>query len=141
MRICRGTIIRAFDYDLTDLDAVAEVKQRLGKTIKSFNITERQEESDVPDNAQDATRDERESQLLPVLYAIQDQITQLKDEIHNKDTETIQAIVKASQPITPVEDANTALMKALIPELVKNPSYMKNLLQISEMAKGNGGKR
>ena len=133
--------IRAFDYDLTDLDAVAEVKQRLGQTIKSFNITERQEESDVPDNAQDATGDERESQLLPVLYAIQDQITQLKDEIHNKDTETIQAIVKASQPITPVEDANTALMKALIPELVKNPSYMKNLLQISEMAKGNGGKR
>ena len=70
---------------------------------------------------------------MSVLYAIQDQISELKNEIHNKDTETIQAIVKASVPVAPVEDAQTAIMKALIPELIKNPNSMKNLMEISEM--------
>ena len=69
-----------------------------------------------------------------MLYEIQDQISELKNEIHNKDTETIQAIVKASVPTAPVEDAQTSLMKALIPELIRNPNSMKNLMEISEMA-------
>lgn len=75
------------------------------------------------------------SQLLPVLYQIQDEIAQLKTEIHNKDTDTIQAIVKAVQPSVPVEDPNTAIMKALIPEMLKNPNSMKALMEIGEMAK------
>ena len=76
-----------------------------------------------------------DSQLLPVLYQIQDEIAQLKTEIHNKDTDTIQAIVKAVQPSVPVEDPNTAIMKALIPEMLKNPNSMKALMEIGEMAK------
>ena len=71
------------------------------------------------------------------MYAIQDQIGQLKEEIRNKDTETIQAIVKASQSAAPVEDASTAVMKALLPELIKNPSSMKALMEIGEMAQKN----
>ena len=135
--------IRAFDYDLTDLDAVAEVKERLEQTIKSFNIAEYQEnEKETLERMQDEDAgDTNVSQLLPILYAIQDQISQLKNEIHNKDTETIQAIVKASQPQAPVEDVNTAMMKALIPELVKNPALMKNLVQLSEMTKGANSKK
>jgi len=74
------------------------------------------------------------SQLLPILYEIQDQIASLRDDIHNKDTETIQAIVKASQPVIPAEDPNTALMKAILPELLKNPAAMNTLMQIGENA-------
>lgn len=132
--------IRAFDYDLTDLDAVAEVKDRLEQTIKSFNISERQEgESEIIEEilTEDANNT-NVSQLLPVLYTIQDQIEELRDEIHNKDTETIQAIVRASQPVMPAEDSNTALMKALLPDLLKNPSLMKNLMQLGEMTKNSG---
>lgn len=68
-------------------------------------------------------------------HQIQDEIAQLKTEIHNKDTDTIQAIVKAVQPSVPVEDPNTAIMKALIPEMLKNPNSMKALMEIGEMAK------
>ena len=131
--------IRAFDYDLTDLDAVAEVKERLEQTIKSFNITERLEDETAVEVVQpNDNGDTNTSQLLPILYEIQDQIVQLKDEIHSKDTETIQAVVRAAQPVLPAEDTNTALMKALLPDLIKNPALMKNLMQLGEMTKNSG---
>ena len=128
--------IRAFDYDLSDLDSVAEIKNRLEQTIKSFVFSERNEDVldssaglDSPGNSEMAI------QMLPILYEIQDQIEQLKNEIHTKDTETIQAIVKASQPTVPIEDPNTALMKALLPELLRNPNSAKTLMELGEMTK------
>lgn len=77
------------------------------------------------------------SQLISILYEIQDEISQLKNEIHDKDTETIQAVVKASMPTTPIEDPNTAIMKAVLPELLKNPNSMKALIEFSESANKN----
>lgn len=127
--------IRAFDYDLTDLDLVDEVKERLRQTILAFGIDDGLEPSDSIDEPEMAESQNEASQLLPVLYQIQDEIAQLKTEIHNKDTDTIQAIVKAVQPSVPVEDPNTAIMKALIPEMLKNPNSMKALMEIGEMAK------
>ena len=127
--------IRAFDYDLTELDLVDEVKERLRQTILAFGIDDGLEPSDSIDEPEMAESQNEASQLLPVLYQIQDEIAQLKTEIHNKDTDTIQAIVKAVQPSVPVEDPNTAIMKALIPEMLKNPNSMKALMEIGEMAK------
>lgn len=134
--------IRAFDYDLTDLDAVTEIKSRLEQTVQSFNFLEMDEETgeQIEGVLMEESSSADMSHMLPILYEIQDQIVQLKEEIHNKDTETIHAIVKASQSVAPVEDANTALMKALVPELIKNPNYMRNLIQIGEMTKGKSEK-
>ena len=134
--------IRTFEYDLTDLDSVASTKGRLAQTIKSFNIQDSSnlQNGEIAESTSNNSPDTDASQLLPVLYTIQDQITQLKEEIHNKDTETIQTIIRASQPSLPAEDANTAIMKALLPELIKDPKNMRNLLQISEMIKKNGDK-
>ena len=129
--------IRAFEYDLSDLDSVAEVKARLAKTIQAFDFSKINQDNENVIDAQvnnDEKSKETDVELLSVLYEIQDQISELKNEIHNKDTETIQAIVKASVPTAPVEDAQTSLMKALIPELIRNPNSMKNLMEISEMA-------
>lgn len=125
--------IRAFDYDLADLDSVEEVKARLIKTIgaMTFEYLENDEKSEDA-NCQDSKNENL--QLLPVLYEIQDEISRLRSEIHNKDTETIQAIVKASVPATPIEDSNMAMMKILLPELLKNPSSMKTLIELSEAA-------
>lgn len=123
--------IRAFDYDLTDLDSVQEVKQRLKQTIETFNFENVIEEDGtvVTDTSSDTAK------LLPVLYQIQDDIVHLREEIHNKDTDTIQAIVKASQPSVPVEDPTTGIMKALLPELIKNPDAMKTIMKFGEMTK------
>ncbi len=127
--------IRAFDYDLKDLDLVDEVKERLKQTILAFGIDDELEKSDPMDEPEMVEVQNEASQLLPVLYQIQDEIVQLRTEIHNKDTDTIQAIVKAVQPSVPAEDPNTTIMKALIPEMLKNPNSMKALMEIGEMAK------
>lgn len=126
--------IRTFEYDLSDLDSVEEIKTRLITTIGTLNFEDYTEQ-------QPGTSDFKSdnTQLIPILYEIQDEISKLRTEIHNKDTETIQAIVKASTPMTPVEDANVSIMKAILPELLKNPSSMNALLELGEMA--NRGKK
>lgn len=136
--------IRAFEYDLSDLDSVDEVKRRLEQTINSFNIEEDNEE--LAGSLEHVETDNNESEkgvarLLPVLYEIQDQITSLKEDIHNKDTEMIQAIIKASNPPTPAEDPNTVLMKILLPEMIKNPDSFKKLMELSENVQKNDRKR
>lgn len=128
--------IRAFDYDLSDLDSVAEVKTRLIKTIGAMSYEFDENENSISDVASQDYRSDN-SQLLPVLYAIQDEISNLKMEIHNKDTETIQAIAKASVPAAPIEDPNMAVMKAILPELLKNPNSMKSLIELSKVADKN----
>lgn len=128
--------IRTFDYDLSDLDSVAEVKTRLIKTIGAMSYEFDENEKLVSGMSSQDYRSDN-SQLLPVLYAIQDEISNLKIEIHNKDTETIQAIVKASVPTAPIEDPNMAVMKAVLPELLKNPNSMKSLIEWSKVADQN----
>lgn len=128
--------VRTFDYDLSDLDSVEEVKNRLIKTISAM-VFENLENVDESQGTNLLENRNESSNLLPVLYEIQDDIMRLREEIHNKDTETIQAIVKASVPNMPVEDPNTALMKAIVPELLKNPTSMKALMELGEIAKGS----
>lgn len=121
--------IRAFDYDLSDLDSVEEIKSRLIKTISTIPFENFSEQSETCDSNSDS------SQLVPILYEIKDEISLLRSQIREKDTETIQAVVKATSAVVPVEDSNTAIMKALLPELVKNPESFKKLLEMSEAMK------
>lgn len=125
--------IRAFDYDLSDLDSVEEIKSRLIKTIGALSFDEQSYQNEDGKIAFKENQNDI-SQLIPILYEIQDEISQLKSEIHNKDTETIQAVVKASVPTAPIEDPNMAIMKAVLPELLKNPNSVKALMELSEEA-------
>lgn len=130
--------IRAFEYDLKDLDSVDEIKVRLEQTINAFDIVS-DNESKSEDGSVDSTEKDTSSEkghIFQILYSIQDQIESLRDDIRNKDTETIQAIVKASQPAPVIEDQETALMKTLLPELIKNPNSIKTLLELSNMQNG-----
>lgn len=130
--------IRAFDYDLSDLDSVEEVKNRLIKTINSFAFEVEEDNSGETAKSEIESKNEH-TQIVPILYEIQDQIISLKNEIHNKDNETIQAIVKASIPTAPIEDPNMSMMKALLPELLKNPNSMKSLMELNDAV--NKGKK
>ena len=132
--------LRSFGTDaqisrnMHDLDSVEEIKSRLITTIGTLSFDDYTEQQEgISDFKSD------NAQLIPILYEIQDEISKLRNEIHNKDTETIQAIVKASTPMTPVEDANVSIMKAILPELLRNPSSMNALLELGEMA--NKGKK
>ena len=72
--------------------------------------------------------------ILTMLYQIQDSITELKEQISKKGTETIQAIMQTSLNNAKKEEStDTIMMKMLLPELIKNPESFQNLMQMAEI--------
>lgn len=128
--------IRTFEYDLTDLDSVEAIKDRLQQTISAFSFDADGE--DEPDTG--SQNDSAVSKILPVLYEIQDSIARLREDIDKKDTETIQTIMQTSlNNAVKAESPETTMMKILLPELIKDPNMMANMMKISDMA--NKGKK
>ena len=123
--------VRTFEYDLTDLDNVEETKKRLEQTIGTFSF----------ENKTNALGQDEENNkqlffqsILNMLYQIQDSITELKEQINKKDTETIQAIMQTSLNNAQKEEStDVVMMKTLLPELIKNPKLFQNLMQFAEM--------
>lgn len=128
--------IRTYEYDLTDLDSVEEIKSRLKQTIESFTF----EEIDTVEEQGNDQGTQFLPAILPMLYQILDSIEELKSEVSKKDTETIQAIMQTSlNNATREESTDAILMKTLLPELLKNPQAFTNLMKIAEM--GNKAKK
>lgn len=122
--------VRTFEYDLTDLDNVEEIKKRLEQTIKTFSF-----ENDTLGKDEEINKQSFTQGILNMLYQIQDSITELKERVNKKDTETIQAIMQTSLNNAKKEESTDAIiMKMLLPELIKNPESFKNLMQIAESA-------
>lgn len=122
--------VRTFEYDLTDLDSVEVVKNRLQQTISTFSF------ESVDNTPKQDTEQSMQlfSEILPMLYQIQDSLTELKEQISKKDTETIQAIMQTSLNNAAKEESADAIMiKTLLPELMKNPAAFQNLMKIAEM--------
>ena len=123
--------VRTFEYDLTDLDNEEETKKRLEQTIGTFSF----------ENKTNALGQDEENNkqlffqsILTMLYQIQDSITELKEQINKKDTETIQAIMQTSLNNAQKEEStDVVMMKTLLPELIKNPKLFQNLMQFAEM--------
>ena len=123
--------VRTFEYHLTDLDNVEETKKRLEQTIGTFSF----------ENKTNALGQDEENNkqlffqsILTMLYQIQDSITELKEQINKKDTETIQAIMQTSLNNAQKEEStDVVMMKTLLPELIKNPKLFQNLMQFAEM--------
>lgn len=126
--------IRTFEYDLTDLDSVEAIKERLQQTISAISF----ESSDESEGNANDKNDKTFSGLLPILYQIQDSIADLKTEISKKDNETLQTIMQTSlSNAAKTESADTIMMKVLLPELLRNPESFSNLMQIAEMTNNN----
>lgn len=126
--------IRTFEYDLTDLDSVEAIKERLQQTISAISF----ESADESEENANGKNDNTFSGLLPVLYQIQDSITDLKTEISKKDNETLQTIMQTSlNNAAKAESADAIMMKVLLPELLRNPESFSNLMQIAEMTNNN----
>ncbi len=65
--------IRTLEYDLTDIDSVVELKERLKKTIKSSSY------SDIGDlDEEEAICEQPSSAVMPVLYQILDAVVDVK---------------------------------------------------------------
>lgn len=120
------TTIRAFDYDLTDLDNVEEIRTRLEKTIQSFDFTNK-----------DGNKVKKESECatlpaMPILYQILDEITKLESKIEAANTGTIETVIRSMQKVQPQVSPDTALQMQLLTSLMQNPEGFLKLLEISE---------
>lgn len=134
--------IRTFEYDLTDLDKVEEIKERLEQTILAFDFSK--ESKFEYTNKNDLETEKREMpQILNILYDIQDKISDLTKEIKNKDTQTIETAIQAVAKVNALnipEDPNISLMKAIMPEVLRNPEAFKEIIKLSEQTKYNNYK-
>lgn len=124
--------IRTFEYDLTDLDNVEEIKQRLTKTIESFTYSDN---ADTP--IQEEVTDNVSTSILPVLYQILDSISELKTEMKNINTETIGTVIRSMQATQPQMSPDTALQMQLMGSLMQNPDSFMKLVELSEKLKVN----
>ena len=125
--------IRTFDYDLTDLDSVEEIKERLKKTIESFTYSDSIEAptEDIP------SPDNISPTIMPVLYQILDKMGELETAVKSFSPETIGTIVRSMQPAQPQVSPDTALQMQLMNGLMQNPEGFMRLFEISErMNKG-----
>ena len=118
--------IRTFDYDLTDLDSVEDVKERLTQTIKSFNYPASEE---ITDNE---NMENISSAIMPVLYQILDSIDELQESIKNSNSETIGTVIKSMQNSQPQVPPETALQMQLIGNLMQNPESFMKFIELSE---------
>lgn len=84
--------IRTFDYDLTDLDAVEELKQRLNQTIATFNF-----DSSINENNENSDNDFINSQVLQELFKIHDDIEEIKKQVSNNRSDTAAVSVLADK--------------------------------------------
>ncbi|GCD10454.1 nucleoside 2-deoxyribosyltransferase [Clostridium tagluense] len=77
--------IRTLPYDLSDLDAVEELKTRLIKTIQNINFDE--STSVIENQASNFN-----AQILQEIFKIQDSIKQLTVDISHKDTSAVSVL-------------------------------------------------
>lgn len=119
--------IRTFEYDLSDLDSVDQIKERLIKTIKSIDFDSNATIT-PPDTVNPNTLN---SQLLQEIYKIQDGISALATAIESKDSGVVSVLadkIAGSNAKSP----DATLMEILIPKLLENPNALDKFAEISE---------
>lgn len=129
------TTIRALEYDLTDLDSVEEIKNRLKKTIESFTFTKSDDET-----FQENIKDDSTATMMPILYQILDIVTGIKNEVGKISTDTIGTIIRSMQPTQPQLSPDTAFQMQLMNGLMQNPDSLMRLMEFAEKI-NNSGKR
>lgn len=127
--------IRTLEYDLTDLDSVEEVKERLKKTIESFTFSETTE---IPN--EDAPQDNASSAIIPILYQLLDLVTEIKADVKNFPNDTISTIVRSMQPAQPQISPDAAMQMQLMNGFMQNPDAFMRMVEFADKYNTKGKK-
>lgn len=114
--------IRTFFYDLSDLDAVYELKNRLVKTIQSMNF------DNVKPVIQTQTPNFNE-QILQEVFKIQDLIMQLTNQISSKDNNTV-SVLADKLLHNGSKTSEATLIETLLPALLNDPDKFVSLMEM-----------
>ena len=115
--------IRTFDYDLTDLDAVEELKQRLNQTIATFNF-----DSSINENNENSDNDYINSQVLQELFKIHDGIEEIKKQVSNNrsDTAAVSVLADKLADTNKISIENT-MATLVLKEIFNDPSKLHTI--------------
>lgn len=115
--------IRTFDYNLTNLDAVEELKQRLNKTIATFNF-----DSSINENNEKSDNDYINSQVLQELFKIHDGIEEIKKQVSNNKSDTAAVSVLADKlaDTNKISIENT-MATLVLKEIFNDPSKLHTI--------------
>lgn len=119
--------IRTFDYDLTDLDLVDSLKDRLIKTINSIEFT-----SETNTNA-NIKNENFNSQILEELFKIQDNIAVLSQKLSVHQSDTSSVSILADKLVNTSMNAKTpeTVMMELFSNMIANPNQLEALINLS----------
>ncbi len=118
--------IRTFDYDITDLDSVDEVKTRLIQTVSNLV-----DDSDYSSETENMAPNKFNSQIFQELYKIQDMLKDLQNGIRLNDTTAISVL--ADKLVTNTSKSpDVALMEILLPKLLDNPNQLLELVKLTD---------
>ena len=127
--------IRTLEYDLTDLDSVDEVKNRLKQTIESFNYSET-----TDDPEEDGPQDNASSAIIPILYQLLDLVTEMKVDIKNFSNDTIGSVKRNMQPTQPQMSPDTAMQMQLMNGFMQNPEGFMKMVEFADKYNNKGKK-
>lgn len=117
--------LRTISYVTNDLNKVESIKNRLDQTIKSFDF-----DSIEPLEKKENNFDNS------ILLSIIDKLDELKLLITKKNTDEINLIAEqVAKHAKPKDDLDAVLMKTLMPEMLKNPDSLRQLMELSDMIK------
>ena len=120
--------IQTFDYDVTDIPDTEIFKQRIKKTIESFDF------DSSPDKTVEDNSPNFNATILQELYRIQDMVTSIDQKIRTTDNEVISILAdKLSQ--VGAKSPETALIESLITGIIKNPDALDKLAKYSDPSK------
>ena len=125
--------IRTLDYDLSSLSTTETLKEKLEKTINSFNY-ESSNENNIENNTNNVALT---SQILQELFVIQDSIKNIDEKLSNSADNSAAISILAdklsnnnSQP-----SMENILLQSFLQTAFNEPQKLQNLLEISEKFK------
>ncbi|MCL2188481.1 MAG: nucleoside 2-deoxyribosyltransferase [Defluviitaleaceae bacterium] len=130
--------IRTLDYDLTDLDNVDLIKDKLEKTVKSFSYLPQDE---MTEDFKTPAPDSDTPSMLSILYQILDTISDIQDDIKSNNINMLETVIKTLQDRQPQMSTQDAIMAQLLPSMLEKPKMFEQLMKLSDkLPTQQGGK-
>lgn len=124
--------IRTFMYDLSDLDSVEEIKNRLVQTIKSINFVLSEPSSSTDSTCVNTVN----AQILQEIYKVQDGINKLITSTETNNSVAL-SVLADKLANTNAKTPETVMIESMLPLLLEHPDKFQKLIELSKQLSPN----
>ena len=119
--------IRTFMYDLSDLDSVEEVNNRLVQTIQSIDFSA----GELSINTELPSVNTFNAQVLQEIYKVQDSINKLTASIESNNS-TALSVLADKLANANAKTPETIMLESMLPLLLDHPDKFQRLIELSK---------